>query len=186
MPAVESLCTKAGVTPAMLSGIGVSIGPGGFTGLRIGIAASKMLAWSLGVPVIAVPTALVAAESDTEPAPPMAVALSGKDDTCWLSIVEGEPGQRVLASGQAGGQLVDAAGFQAAIAGATCLLADDHLPASMAGHGLDTRAPDFRPESLLEITERGLAGNQAVDPLHLAPIYPREPEAVRLWDAREG
>ena len=186
MPAIESLLKEAQVEPGNLSGIGVSIGPGGFTGLRIGLAAAKMLGWALDIPIAAVPTALVAAESDSQSVSRMAVALASKDDTCWLSLVEGARGSRALLDGPKGGQLVDPANFKAGVDGSNCLLADDHLPASMSDHGLPCHEPDFDPVILLEITERFLAEGRITDPLDLLPIYPRDPEAVRLWDARKG
>lgn len=186
MPAVESLLGENKIDPASLSGIGVSIGPGGFTGLRIGIAAAKIFGWALDIPIAGIPTALVAAEADTQAQSPFAVALAGKDDTCWLSLIEGDPGQRHLVEGPKAGQLVDVAAFESCVESATCLLADEHLPASMAVHGLPCRQPDFNPAMLLEITERFLAAGKTTNPLELLPIYPRDPEAVRLWDARDS
>ena len=183
MPAVESVCSRGGIAPGDLQGIGVSIGPGGFTGLRIGIAAAKMLSWSLEIPLVAIPTALLAAESANDLDGMIAVALASKDDTCWLTLVEGDCGSRSI-SGH--GRLVKPATFLELSRSASHLIADDHLPESMSGHGLATRFPDFDPVVLLEMTERRLASGECLDPLELKPLYPREPEAVRLWDSRTG
>ena len=56
MPAIDRLLHDAGWTPASLQGFAVAVGPGSFTGLRIGISAVKGLAWALGVGVAPVPT----------------------------------------------------------------------------------------------------------------------------------
>lgn len=56
MPAIDRLLGDAGWTPATLEGLAVAIGPGSFTGLRIGLSAVKGLAWALGLSVAAVPT----------------------------------------------------------------------------------------------------------------------------------
>ena len=56
MAAVDRVLADARWAPRDLDGIAVSIGPGSFTGLRIGVSTAKGLAWALGVPVAAVPT----------------------------------------------------------------------------------------------------------------------------------
>jgi tRNA threonylcarbamoyladenosine biosynthesis protein TsaB len=56
MVAVDRLLGDAGWRPADLDGLAVAIGPGSFTGLRIGVSTAKGLALALGVPIAAVPT----------------------------------------------------------------------------------------------------------------------------------
>ena len=51
-PAIADVCRIAGITPAELDAVAVDIGPGLFTGLRVGVAAAKALAGALGLPVV--------------------------------------------------------------------------------------------------------------------------------------
>lgn len=53
---VDRLLQDAGWTIGEVEGLAVSVGPGSFTGLRIGVSTVKGLAFSLRIPVAAVPT----------------------------------------------------------------------------------------------------------------------------------
>lgn len=53
---VSRLLAEESVTPRELAGIIVGIGPGGYTGLRVGVMSAKALAYAAGCPLIAVPT----------------------------------------------------------------------------------------------------------------------------------
>ncbi|MFO0875018.1 MAG: tRNA (adenosine(37)-N6)-threonylcarbamoyltransferase complex dimerization subunit type 1 TsaB [Phycisphaerales bacterium] len=64
---VDRAVRRAGLSPRDLRAVAVSIGPGGFTGLRVAIATAKMLSEALGATVVAVPSALVAAAADRAP-----------------------------------------------------------------------------------------------------------------------
>lgn len=46
IPAIEDLLRASGIPPAAVEGLAVSIGPGGFTGLRIGVMTA--IAWAAG------------------------------------------------------------------------------------------------------------------------------------------
>ncbi|MFT4111061.1 tRNA (adenosine(37)-N6)-threonylcarbamoyltransferase complex dimerization subunit type 1 TsaB [Propionicimonas sp.] len=54
LPLVQRVLAEAGATPAGLTGIVVGVGPGPFTGLRVGVAAAITMAQALGVPVTGV------------------------------------------------------------------------------------------------------------------------------------
>src|SRR5882724_976537 len=56
MVVVDRLLTDCGWSATELEGLAVSVGPGSFTGLRVGIATVKGLALALGLPVAPVPT----------------------------------------------------------------------------------------------------------------------------------
>jgi tRNA threonylcarbamoyladenosine biosynthesis protein TsaB len=56
LPAIDRVLADVGLTAAELGGLAVAIGPGSFTGLRIGLSTAKGLAAASGVPLVGVPT----------------------------------------------------------------------------------------------------------------------------------
>lgn len=61
MPSVEWLLEMAGLKVSDIDKIAITEGPGSFTGLRIGMAAVKGLAWAHGIPCVGVSTLEAAA-----------------------------------------------------------------------------------------------------------------------------
>jgi tRNA threonylcarbamoyladenosine biosynthesis protein TsaB len=61
LPLIESVARQARVSLPEVSGIALSIGPGSFTGLRIGLSTVKGLAYGWGIPVVGVSTLLAQA-----------------------------------------------------------------------------------------------------------------------------
>lgn len=53
MPLIEELLERLQIQPKELNALTVSIGPGSFTGLRIGLAAAKGMALALSIPIYA-------------------------------------------------------------------------------------------------------------------------------------
>lgn len=51
MPMIDRVLSKAGVDLSNIDVLGLTIGPGSFTGVRVGISAAKGLAYALNIPV---------------------------------------------------------------------------------------------------------------------------------------
>ena len=73
-PAIQKLLAQDGLAPKDLHAIAVVQGPGSFTGLRVGIATAKVMAYALQIPIVAIDTLEVIAQqvsdSRTEPDSP--------------------------------------------------------------------------------------------------------------------
>ena len=54
MPAIDKLLTDAGMALSELDAIACVIGPGSFTGIRIGVSAARAMCYALGKPAVAV------------------------------------------------------------------------------------------------------------------------------------
>jgi tRNA threonylcarbamoyladenosine biosynthesis protein TsaB len=55
-PAIDYLRNELGVDLGRLAAIAVGIGPGLFTGLRVGVTTAKVMAQTLGIPVVGIPS----------------------------------------------------------------------------------------------------------------------------------
>jgi len=78
-PALAGLLARTGLAMGDLSALGVAIGPGSFTSLRVGLAFVKGLALARRLPVIGVPTLdAVAASVPVQSIPLAAVIQAGR------------------------------------------------------------------------------------------------------------
>ncbi len=182
-PAIERLLARTGVPVRDLRGgrIAVSVGPGGYTGLRVACAAAKSLAEAVGASCVSVPTALVALHAHgraLDGGRKRAVALASKAESAWVHI-EGR------GEGHAG--RIIGAGDIATMAGkdrVAVLIADSHLPAAVREecrvHGIDVVVPALSAAACLGAS----LGREPVDPAELNPMYAREPDAVTMWRQR--
>ncbi len=56
MSSIDGLLINVGIEPQKIEGLMVALGPGSFTGIRIGLAVAKGLSQCLDIPIIGVPT----------------------------------------------------------------------------------------------------------------------------------
>ena len=175
--AIDRLTIRAGREPAELRRVAVSVGPGGYTALRVSVAAAKAISLATGARCVAVPTpaALVeAAAGDLGGASSVAVLLAWKRGACWRHAFE-RAGASWRAAGTPGVVGLDAAG-----AGVEAVIAEPRLEASLGGGGAAVVAPRFDAGAVLRVG--GLLAT--IGAAALAPVYAREPEAVRLHERR--
>jgi tRNA threonylcarbamoyladenosine biosynthesis protein TsaB len=185
LPTIDRLVRSAGLRPADIGAVAVSVGPGGFTGLRISVTAAKCMSEALGIPLVAVPSALVAVAS-TGITGPWLVALASKQASVWMTAVGGAESDPQIVGEPA---IVLATEFS--IPGTVrTLLADEYVPADLVSrcrdHGLTVESPRFDASGCWRVGAVRLARGLLEDAVVLAPIYPREPEAVSLWRSRHA
>ena len=93
MPAVVQILKEQGITPKDLRGIAVSLGPGGFSALRVGLSVAKGLAAAEGLPLAGVGTL----EMEAQPyrgagLPVCAMVDAGRSDVAYaLFGADGTP-----------------------------------------------------------------------------------------------
>jgi tRNA threonylcarbamoyladenosine biosynthesis protein TsaB len=84
MPGVAAILRNAGREVTDITAVAVSTGPGNFTGLRIGLATAKTLAWSLKCPLVPVPTLeVLAAQSPFSPDPIGVLMDAKRGEVFW-------------------------------------------------------------------------------------------------------
>jgi tRNA threonylcarbamoyladenosine biosynthesis protein TsaB len=90
LPMVARVLGEAGVRPTDLGLIAVTVGPGAFTGIRIGLAAAKGLGLALGAPVAGVTTLeAVAGAVPRGSAQRILVALDSKREEFFVQLFDG-------------------------------------------------------------------------------------------------
>ena len=78
MPMIETVCADAGTSLSDLDLIAVTIGPGSFTGIRIGLAAARGLALATGLPCVGVTSFEAVAASVPPHLRPLVVTLDSR------------------------------------------------------------------------------------------------------------
>lgn len=191
---LEGLFASLGLGPQALEAVAVATGPGGFTGVRTGLAVAKTVAQMLSIPVVGVPT-LEALAVQSGGWGWMAPMLDARRGLVFAALYHRgpkgleeklAPGLRGFAEWQAlvraeagGGPVVwlgeGAAAHRAALEAdmtSNWVPPDASLVARALGVGL--------------VAQQCLTTGRVSDALTLAPEYLREPQAVVNWEQQQG
>ncbi|MQA93512.1 MAG: tRNA (adenosine(37)-N6)-threonylcarbamoyltransferase complex dimerization subunit type 1 TsaB [Streptosporangiales bacterium] len=83
VPGIHDVLGRAGARPADLTGIAVGVGPGPYTGLRVGLATAQALGGTLGIPAYGLFTLdAVACDADL-PGPFLAATDARRKEVFW-------------------------------------------------------------------------------------------------------
>jgi tRNA threonylcarbamoyladenosine biosynthesis protein TsaB len=190
-PAVTDLLAKAGVAWGDLKAVAVAIGPGSYTGLRIGLGLAKGIALANSTPLVGVPTLDIVAyalpESDR---PLVVVAEAGRTRVCagfyrWQAKRPGGRNRKATEAGwlataepviESWPALISGARAGAIFAGEVSREAAGLIRASDKHLRLVSPAAAVRRAGYLaEIAWQRLRREEADDAAALAPIYLRGP-----------
>lgn len=187
-PAVVFLCQHAGLELAELGLIAVDVGPGRFTGMRVGLAAAKAFAQALRLPMVGVSSLDLLAFTQRQ-ANRLVVPVidAGKGEVFWSSYLP-VPGGVQQVDGPRVGRAEELASELLVAPKPTLYLGDGayryRTVLAEAGHveWADERYPSAGPLVTLAHA-RGLREDW-VRPDEIVPMYLRPPDAVINWQTR--
>ncbi|MDA0803534.1 MAG: tRNA (adenosine(37)-N6)-threonylcarbamoyltransferase complex dimerization subunit type 1 TsaB [Planctomycetota bacterium] len=180
---IASLVDRLAPDPSPLSGVVVGTGPGGFTGVRMGVSIAQAIAEARHIPIAGIPSAhafgLAALESrEKGHAGGMAVFTAARGEACWLSVFETGAGpsiRLVLESLE-----MSLPGFEGGD-GSTLAIFDRHAPAWVRLHRGWGATGDLPARGLARALLNA-ATSEAVfwhaDPAQVVPQYAHAPSVT--------
>ena len=174
-PTIDTLCRNAGVRPCEIGRVAVSVGPGGFTAVRIAVATGQMIALASGAACFAVPTALGVAYSMSNELPPgsrATILLAWKRGDSWRHRFERRADGHWTELD--GGVLTP---LSKPVEPGDALVCDEAIREMVHSAPASWLPPRFDPVGIARASWQ----MKPVDPALLLPLYPREPEAVTKW-----
>lgn len=175
-PAIDEMLARADITPADLEAIAIAKGPGSYTGLRVGMALAKGMAYANQTAVIAVPTLdIVAAGFGPMQGQLVAIASAGRTRICtavyqWQKRHGWQTDEIPII--ETWDELLDRLDAPSTIAGEISIEATKKIRAHAGAFKIASPAASMRRAGYLaEIGWRRLRHGDVDDPATLAPIY---------------
>ena len=189
-PAIEFVCRQADIDIPEIGCVAVDVGPGLFTGMRVGLASAKALALALRIPVIGITSLdLLAFPSRHTERVVVPVIDARKSEVFW-AMYRQVPGGVQQVSAPTVGPVADlVADLLARSQDVLCVGdgAERYREEIMEGYRCEISAP-VHPSvaALVQLAHAKALREEWVRPGELEPVYLRAPDARINWATREN
>jgi tRNA threonylcarbamoyladenosine biosynthesis protein TsaB len=191
-PAVEFVCRQALVELSEISVVAVDVGPGLFSGLRVGVSTAKAMAQALRVPVIGVSSLDLLALPVRHTSRLIVPAIDARRGELFYAFYRHVPGGAQRLSPYQLGTPADLASELLAT-GEDCLLVGDgalrypEILTEVAGCEAGDRTNAYpSAASLVELAHPRAVREEFMPAWELEPLYLRKSDAEITWGVREA
>jgi tRNA threonylcarbamoyladenosine biosynthesis protein TsaB len=191
-PAIQFACRQARIELSEISVVAVDLGPGLFTGLRVGVATAKAMAHALQVPMIGVPSLDLLAFPVRFTSRLIVAVIDARRGELFYAFYRQVPGGVQRLTDHQVGTAEDLASELLA-SGEECLLVGDgairYREVFDGLNKVDVVGAELAhpsASSLVMLAHARALREQFVKPWDLTPMYLRKPDAEINWTMREG
>jgi tRNA threonylcarbamoyladenosine biosynthesis protein TsaB len=191
-PALEHLLEWSGLDLQRIGGVAVGVGPGLFTGLRVGVETAKTLAQVLGVPIASITSLDALAYTVRYTSRRIAAVIDARRGEVYFAFYRQVPGGVQRLDGPSVGSVDDlvaellATGEEALLVGDGALRHRDRITAGTRRVELAEQwlaHPSAAP--LVQLAHAKALREDWVQPAEVQPLYLRKPDAEIGWATRE-
>lgn len=189
MPQLKQMLERTKTEKKSIDLIAVSMGPGSFTGLRIGLATAEAMAYAWQIPICGVDTLRALAYNVPVEKVILAAVLDAQKGNYYLAIYEWQAGEllehlavKVVSHNELLSHLA-AYEKQVMLLGECGKLGEEELPANVRLAPMQIRMPKASSVALLALKEYDPQTHK--DIFGLNPQYIRRSEAEELWEKRQ-
>jgi len=185
LPWVDALLTEAGLARSQLDAVAVGRGPGGFTGVRLGVAVAQGIAFGLGLPVVPVSSlAALAMQAEAAPGEQVLASIDARMGELYLGMFRIDGGGLAQPIGEEWMARADAVVVPAGTwlgVGSGFVAGEAALVRTLAGSLLRHDGARFpQAEAVLRLALAALQRGEGVPPHLVEPAYLRDKVAQTL------
>ncbi|MDI6784205.1 MAG: tRNA (adenosine(37)-N6)-threonylcarbamoyltransferase complex dimerization subunit type 1 TsaB [bacterium] len=189
-PAISAILHDAQLTLKEINGIAVATGPGSFTGLRIGVATAKSLAYLNKIPLVGISTLDALAHPFIQSNQLICPILDALRGEVYTAVYQADNGnlEKIIAD---------------IVGPVSSLLEQIKSPCLFTGNGIAKYKTEIEtrlgtqavfapinlqvvlPSSIANLGLLKISAGNSDDPLKLEPHYLRRPEAEIVWEKKQ-